>query len=362
MNPLDLAGELTVTVKLRDGRVAAVGVESTRPQLAGRLLAGKPADEAVALVPQLFSICGRAQHIAAQLALAAARGAAPAADTAQTRRIEAEMAQEFLWRALLDWSRAVGAAPDAKSVAAARSALAHDDRELLRVIVERDVLGGDARQWYEREHVPDFEIWIARGATAAARFIAGVQRDGPRHGASAVPLLPSPADAAAARRLVEQFDGDPQFERRPTFDGRVAETGAVARLAAQPLVAALSRAFGRSTLVRFAARLSELARLACGEAAALPLAGSLPLGAGSGLGWVETARGLLLHRIDLDGARIGRYRIVAPTEWNFHPDGALTQGLLGAREPLAVDLQRRAGWLLQALDPCVAYKVELGDA
>ena len=74
---------------------------------------------------------------------------------------------------------------DATTLAAARSALAHDDRELLRVIVERDVLSADARQWYEHEHVPDFEIWIARGATSAARFLGQVQRDGPRHGASA---------------------------------------------------------------------------------------------------------------------------------------------------------------------------------
>ena len=358
----DLAGELRVTLQVRDGRVQQVGIESTRPQLANRLLAGKPAVEAVATVPQLFSICGRSQHIAAELALAAARGAPGAADAAKVRSIEAEMAHEYLWRALLDWTRAAGGAADATILAAARSALAHDDRELLRVIVERDVLGADARHWYEHERVPEFEIWIARGGTAAARFLGQVQRDGPRHGAGGVPLLPRFDAGDTAQRIAASLDAEPDFERLPTFDGHPAETGAIARLRQQPLVASLASAFGRSTLVRFAARLSELARLACGEQAAAPLAGSLQLGAGRGLGWVETARGLLLHQIDLQGERIGRYRIVAPTEWNFHPQGALPAAMLGVHELDPADLERRTEWLLQSLDPCVTYRLIVDHA
>ena len=357
----ELAGELKVTVRARDGCVRQALIESTRPQLANRLLAGKPAAEAVAMVPQLFAICGRSQHVAAELALDAALGEPAAADAAQLRRVEGEMAQEYLWRALIDWSRATGGAADATTMAAARSAVAHDDRGLLRVIVEREVLGTDPRQWYERESVPDFEIWIARGATASARFLGQVQRDGPRHGASRVPLLPR-FDGDVAERIAATLDADEDFERRPVFDGEPAETGAVARLSRQPLVAALSDAFGRSTLVRFAARLSELARIACGEAPAAPLAGSVQLGAGRGLGWVETARGLLLHQIDLDGGTVRRYRIVAPTEWNFHPQGALAAATVGARETSAGELARRTEWLLQSLDPCVAYQLEVEHA
>jgi len=362
MGTPDLAGELKVAIQVRDGRVQQVRIVSTRPQLAGRLLAGKRAAEAVAIVPQLFSICGKSQHVAAELALAAARGAPGAADATQVRRIEAEMAQEYLWRALIDWTRAAGGVADATTLARARSALAHDDRELLRVIVERDVLGADARQWYEGENVPGFETWIVRGATAAARFLGEVQRDGPRHGAGDVPVLPRFDDGDTAQRIVARLDGEPEFERLPTFDGRPAETGAIARLCSQPLVAALADAFGRSTLVRFAARLAELARLAGGVPPPASLAGSLQLGSGRGLGWVETARGLLLHQIDLDGEKIGRYRIVAPTEWNFHPQGAVAAATLGVREVSAADLRRRTDRLLQSLDPCVAYELRVDHA
>lgn len=360
MGAFDLAGTLKVAIEVRGGFVRDVHIDSTRPQLANRLLAGKPAAAAVAAVPQLFSLCGRSQHIAAELALAAARGAAAAADAQQVRRIETETAHEYLWRALIDWTRADGRTADDKTLAAARSALANDDRALLREIVERDVLGADARRWYEDG--PDFDRWVAGGSTAAARLLAAVRRDGPRQGACAVQLLPRFDVGDTVQRIAATLEADADFERRPHYEGGTAETGAVARLREQPLVAALSAAFGRSTLVRLAARLVELARIACDRAAPAPLAGSVRIGAGRGLGWVETARGLLLHRIDLNGDRIGRYRIVAPTEWNFHPDGALKQALLGAHAPDESALERRAHWMLQALDPCVAYTLQVEHA
>lgn len=360
MTPADLAGELKVRLAMRDGRVHDVDIESTRPQVANRLLAGKPGAEAVAMVPRLFSICGRSQHIAAELALLAARGVAGTADAAQARRIEAEMAQEYLWRVLIDWSRELGTPADAITMATARSALARDDRELLRTIIERHVLGADARQW--PEHRPEFEIWIDRGGTVASRYLAQAQRDGPDHGASDVPLLPHFDAGETALQIVRQLEADPDFERLPTFGDRPAETGALARLDGQSLMAELAAAHGRSTLVRFAARLTELARIACSDDPPAPLAGSLNLAPGRGLAWVETARGLLLHQIDLDGDRIARYRIVAPTEWNFHPRGALAAAMLGQRESCPASLRRRTERLLQSLDPCVAYRLEVYHA
>jgi len=73
---------------------------------------------------------------------------------------------------------------------------------------------------------------------------------------------------------------------------------------------------------------------------------------------------VLVHLIDLDGAgeRIARYRILAPTEWNFHPRGALAAGLLGVHAPSAAELRRRADWLVQALDPCVEYRLLIDGA
>jgi Ni,Fe-hydrogenase I large subunit len=71
----------------------------------------------------------------------------------------------------------------------------------------------------------------------------------------------------------------------------------------------------------------------------------------------------LLHQAQVaaDG-RVEGYRLVAPTEWNFHPDGAMTRGLVGRRVKDTAAACRDATLLAQALDPCVAFAVEVADA
>lgn len=128
------------------------------------------------------------------------------------------------------------------------------------------------------------------------------------------------------------------------------------RLGARHGLGARRQDFGRSTLVCFVARLSALARIACEDASPAPLAGSLQIAAGRGLGWVETARGMPRHHIDLDGERVKRYRIVPPTEWDFDPAGPVPAAMLGVHELSPADLHQRTDWLLQLLDPCVAYR------
>ena len=85
--------------------------------------------------------------------------------------------------------------------------------------------------------------------------------------------------------------------------------------------------------------------------------GALPLAPGEGLAWVEMARGLLVHRVRLqdsaDGPLIADARVLAPTEWNVHPQGHLAQAL--ARLDPA-DAQSAAR-LAVAFDPCVAFEV-----
>jgi Ni,Fe-hydrogenase I large subunit len=90
------------------------------------------------------------------------------------------------------------------------------------------------------------------------------------------------------------------------------------------------------------------------------------LGDNTGLAGVETARGLLLHAVRLEAGLVADYRILAPTEWNFHPQGPLHQGLSGLRpgpQPESErDLDARARLIAQSLDPCVALSLDLTHA
>jgi Ni,Fe-hydrogenase I large subunit len=71
---------------------------------------------------------------------------------------------------------------------------------------------------------------------------------------------------------------------------------------------------------------------------------------------------LLLHRATVTEVHVTGYQIVAPTEWNFHPQGALARGLEGAAATDAMALERDARLVVQALDPCVACRVEVAGA
>lgn len=66
------------------------------------------------------------------------------------------------------------------------------------------------------------------------------------------------------------------------------------------------------------------------------------------------ARGLLLHWVQLDAqGRVADYRVVAPTEWNFHAQGALAQALTA----LAPQDTASASALAAAFDACVECQV-----
>jgi Ni,Fe-hydrogenase I large subunit len=190
----------------------------------------------------------------------------------------------------------------------------------------------------------------------------------PNLGCSDVPLMPFPAREALMQTVFPAMSGQPEFSRAPTWDGTPVETGALARMRSQPLVAELAARDGNSVATRMTARLAELATL-LQELAAGPMderstswIQAMTLAPDEGVGAVQTARGLLLHRVRLAGGRVAHYQIVAPTEWNFHSDGALVRGLRGLVTDDIPILEQRARLVVQALDPCVACTIEVGHA
>lgn len=375
-------GELIVRVAWDGSRVAAIDLWSTRPRAAGRVLIDRSAAEAVAIVPRLFSICGRAQAVAAALACEAAAGRDdnPGTRAARTRLVRGEMMQEYLWRMLIDWPPLTGRAPLPQILAEARreigEALAHDEGaavfaatidagrrpiempDAMRAIVQTHVLG-PGEPWTVLDDPAAGEGWLARRGSVAAEAVSRLFDESPALGASAVALLPAKSDAVA-RSVDAALETDPAFEQAPTWHGAPAETGALARMQGAPLIAHVRRIAGHSAVARLLARMVELFDMtrpgADSEAALCGAAAPAP---GRGLGWVETARGLLVHAVELVAGRVKRYRIVAPTEWNFHPRGALVGGLAGVAARDADALTRLVRMVVHSLDPCVASRIEV---
>jgi Ni,Fe-hydrogenase I large subunit len=359
---VNLEGELVVRVGWSGARVTAVDVVSSRPHVANRLLAGRPVAEALDLVPRLFSICGRSQGVAAALACEAAAGRAPDESVARGREavVRVEAAQEVLRRVLLDWPRLAGGAPDAGALDDARRAVASNAAEELRAIVQARILGAGV-PWTALDDADAAERWLASGATQAAALVARLAAERSGLVASEVALLPADG-AVVARAVGAALAADDGFERVPVWQGAPAETGALARMRTHPWVAALVARTGRSVLARLVARLVELVALVRPEAPHPAMAGAVAVAPGAGLGWVETARGLLVHAAEIAAGAVRRYRIVAPTEWNFHPRGALTRSVEGVAASSETELERLVRIAVESLDPCVAHRVEVARA
>ncbi len=84
--------------------------------------------------------------------------------------------------------------------------------------------------------------------------------------------------------------------------------------------------------------------------------------AGVGIAVVRSARGLLMHHVRLVEEKVTDYVIVAPTEWNFHPNGAFAQDMRGLKEKDEERLQQLAHISALSLDPCVPYQIEVRHA
>ena len=78
-----------------------------------------------------------------------------------------------------------------------------------------------------------------------------------------------------------------------------------------------------------------------------------------GMTQVEAARGRLVHRVEVAAGRVSNYRILAPTEWNFHPKGVLACSLLDLEVDNESSLKQSADLLINAIDPCVGYQLRI---
>ncbi len=377
---MTLEGDIVVRLAWDGQRVRDVRIRSTRAFAAGRVLGGKTGVEAAAMVPLLYSICGHAQGAAAAAAIEAAEGVEAASDAIAVRELSVvlETIAEYLWRILIDWPEAMGRSRQASPVAAARRQIAASAASgtsataglstALTHVAELYVYGEAPVAWLDRSDVDALDRWARSVSTLPATLLRELIDTAPTLGASDVPLMPVPRRDALVAAVLPAMRATPAFERAPEWDGAPAETGALARTHAHPLVAALRSHWGNSVPTRMVARLVELALLLRTLSGARSPGGGMrrveafALNPGEGVAAVETARGLLLHRACVDQGRIASYQIVAPTEWNFHRDGPLTRGLAGLPAADEATLRRHARLAVQALDPCVAFAVEVAHA
>ena len=154
----------------------------------------------------------------------------------------------------------------------------------------------------------------------------------------------------------------PTSTTRRSWQGAARETGALARMAGHPLVAdaAIAR-LGRGVGARLVARLVEIGRGA-GRPAAAATARS-PSATPPPSRWVETARGLLVHRVR--ARRRADRRLSHRRAHGVELSSARAPSRTGrSRWPLddAARLESDVRWIVASLDPCVGVRYEAQHA
>ncbi len=328
------AGSVHVELRHEQGRIAGVQVASRRPALAA-LLVGRSAAAVAEILPLIYAVCAHAQGAAANAAIAAARGIVPA--TRADSAVRAEAAGE---QALAVLTGEAGAF-------AAEARRAAREPEALRALFDGGLIGMRLERWLSLSSPDALLHW-------AETTEAPLARECRRRFSSIEPaphtVPPLPAFGAAAS-LAQWPLLSAEFARKPQLRNRPAETGPMSRLSGLALIWGLN---SRPLLQRWIARLLELARHASGDTQLLcGRISAVSVAPGRGRAAVETARGTLLHEVALEDDRVTDYLVVAPTEWNFHPDGALRQWLLGMPSASQEQTRMLAMRAVEALDPCV---------
>lgn len=315
MSGLD-PGRVRVGFALAGGVVTDVSVRSIRSLSLASRFVGRPIEDAIEAVGLLHAVCG-VSHAAA-LTFAAAESTGRSLDGPEIERWHRRLAAERIGEHLRELARLapVGAFPIIRDALAAAHTIA---------------------QGSERDLTP-----IDKALRLAPDWFANVGPGG----------IPDALGSTDDLAIVTALESDETFPALPHLAGRHPETGPASRLG---LAAATPGAVD-------AARLSE-AKAALGELASRGIIslndGWLTAGAlrdSTGYASVESPRGRLYYLAVVQGdGRLRSARVVAPTEWNFHPEGPFARALAGIRpdgEPRAAVAR-----LAAQFSPCVSVEI-----
>jgi len=386
---MTLEGRITIDLFPEQG---AVKIASSRPLTITRQFTGHRPEDVVRTVSLLFATCRAAQTIASAEAFEDALGLETPESTKRVRAllVLAETTREHALRILMDWPLFLRA-PEQSQDAALKS-LMRIDRDLTRsldgngdasrlagaskclkdgamapiaeltALLEQAVLGEDLNSWGKRGSLSDLVEWAETRNTPAARLFCQLADDDLfGAGASGISSLP-PLDghAVAVRLFSEEAD---QFIAQPEWEGLPRETSPLTRSKDHPLVDCLKSEAGHGLGARLVACLVELARTPAQMVAILEAlddgAEWATRGEGAGVGQVEAARGRLVHAAALTGEKVRLYRILAPTEWNFHPKGGAACSLERIATTGGGGCAKLARLFVTAVDPCVGADVRV---
>jgi Ni,Fe-hydrogenase I large subunit len=330
-------------------------ISGARPILAHhalhQLLSRQPLSQVPHTVSAIFTLCGNAHATVSQLAIdtlsQAMAAPIPTLTNAQKQQLRLSTLHEHIQQIYLTWMDK----NDVHTQQAWGNYLQQRSTQLeahLKTWFSQHVLGQDLAEWWHAwraDGVIALNHWAQTSPSACAKNArAHLYLTQWAHGGDA--FIPSTNNLQA---IHQHWQAESEFALRPHIKSTPLESGVWSRThIAHPMM--------DNAWTRIMARLVDAAELLMDTNANYLVTGCTRITEHTALAWTEMARGVLIHIVELNPIKtaIAQYSVIAPTEWNLHPQGRLAQTLSEDVDDNMTHIKA----LVSAFDPCVAFNIE----
>ncbi len=390
---MSIEGEIRISVTVKSDKIKSVLITSTRPLHITKLFSGKSIDSVANIINTIYQLCNAA-HSFAFLRLLEETGVIKLSQNeiqAYQLLLELETIREHCFSIASKWRQDADNLVDtniinllatlkevnatlfpntnpfsltAKKLQASNSI----DEPILKLEQELQglLLGSEHKAGFVFENLDNFNEWLQAGESESANFLNYLQQyQLNKIGDVNTSHLPD-----LDLKDISVLLGDDAYIQRPSYQDGACETTPYSRQSKHQLIKQLTGIHGSGVFTRAVAQLLEVFELlnkikhnyANIKAEDISYNVQFPLIEVSALVQLEAARGRLVHQLSIENEKVKSYQILAPTEWNFHPEGLLSDMIKSLNFTDKEDLVARITLLVNAIDPCVGYTIEIEHA
>lgn len=389
---MSIEGEITVKVTIDFDSVKEVSITSSRPLHITQLFAEQPIQKVATTLDALYQLCNTAHRFAFLRLLSKCKviGLSQNEITAYQLLLDLETIREHCFSIATKWCmddnqtinksmidllttiRAISS-----SLFSSGSPLSLEDKALqpfssiqpLVAKLEEQLIVSLIGKEFSPKCVFDdsgyFDHWIETQSSDCAIFLHHIQQSKFKDlGNAKTNFLPN----IATKELVTLLNNN-AFISQPSYQNSCYETTPYARQNKHLLMQQLLGTYGSGVFARSSAQLLEVFELLKrvknnytqihNEHIHYEVNISVDTMA---MVDIDAARGKLIHALTIKDEKIKAYRILSPTQWNFHPQGVLKQMITSINFENKQDLNAKIKLLVNAIDPCVGYQIEVVDA
>jgi len=390
---MPIEGEIKISVVARSGQVESVSITSTRPLHITKLFAGKSIDSVADIMNAIYHLCNTAHRFAFLRLLDESTVIKLSQNEIKAYELllDLETIREHCFSIASKWnqdaegtvnSNIINLLSTLKEINATlflntdplslvdKELQAFDSIEILTLKLEQQLqnllLGFKCNAESVFKDMNSFNNWLKVGKSQGATFLNYLLQ----HQLNKIGNIEAFHLPDLDPKNISDFLYNDAYIQQPNYQDITYETTPYSRQSNHQLIKQLVNINGNGVFTRAASQLLEvfelLNKVKCNyrniETEIISYNFQFPVLETSALVQLEAARGRLVHQLSIKDEKIKSYQILAPTEWNFHPEGVLNHMIRSLNFTDKEDLISKVKLLVNAVDPCVGYSVEIDHA